>query len=85
LFSAPITQNLRENAMLARDSGAGFCVATPAALAEVVVRLIADPKDCRARGFAAKRFLAIHRGSALRVAQWIREGVELNQEECDPP
>ena len=71
----PHFQNVRESANLAKQSGAGICVESEAALAEVVVRLIADPKDCREKGFAAKRFLESHRGSALRVAEWIREGL----------
>lgn len=80
----PNLQNVRESAMLAQDSGAGFRVESPAELAEVVVRLISDPKDCRARRSAAKQFLAAHRGSAERVAQWICFGLGLSREECKP-
>ena len=85
----PHFQNVRESANLAEQSGAGICVESAAKLAEVVVALIADPKDCREKGFAAKRFLESHRGSALRVATWISDGLggdlgDLGEEERKP-
>lgn len=72
----PNLQNVRESSALARESGAGIEVEDPAALARAVVELIADPKDCRAKGEAAKRFLEAHRGSAIRLAHWIADGLE---------
>lgn len=70
----PHVQNVRESALLAQESGAGFSVSSAVALADAVVALIADPKDCRERGAVAKRFLESHRGSAVRVAEWLRDG-----------
>lgn len=72
----PNTRNVRENAILAKESGAGVCVDSSSALAEVVVGFLSDPKDCRARGLAAKEFLESHRGSSLRVAEWVRNGLD---------
>ena len=72
----PHVENVRESADLAKESGAGIAIGSAAGLADAVLALVADPKDCRARGFAAKQFLESHRGSALRVAQWLCDGLE---------
>jgi 3-deoxy-D-manno-octulosonic-acid transferase len=71
----PSLRNVRESAAIAEETGAGFPVESAADLAEAVAALMNDPKDCRARGYAAKRFLESHRGSANRVATWLRDGL----------
>ncbi len=76
----PNVQNARDSARLARESGAGTGVEDAAALARAVVALIANPKDCRAKGEMAKQFLEAQRGSAARVAQWVAAGVAAREQ-----
>lgn len=67
----PNTENALDSARLAIECGAGTQVASAAGLVEVVSQLLADPKECRARGSQAKRALETHRGSAGRLADWL--------------
>lgn len=67
----PHVENVRDQAALALASGGGIGIDDTAALIATVVEWIADPKDCRARGEAARRFLADRRGGADRIARFI--------------
>ena len=65
--------NVRENAQLAIESGAGVKVQDARGLAGAITTLALDLKDARSRGDAAKQFLNLHRGTSELTARWIEE------------
>lgn len=69
----PHCENARAAAELLRASGAGQCVADPAALARAVVAALRDPDAGRARGARARARLEEHRGSAERAVALLDE------------
>jgi len=72
----PNIENVRDHATLALESGAGVGVDDAPALVSAVVELMANPKDCRARGEAARRFLEDQRGCASRVARFLADRLD---------
>jgi 3-deoxy-D-manno-octulosonic-acid transferase len=72
----PHIENVRDHAALAIESGAGTLVEDAAALVALVVERMANPKDCRARGEVARRFLDHRRGSAHRVARLLADSLQ---------
>ncbi|MFT5696487.1 MAG: 3-deoxy-D-manno-octulosonic-acid transferase [Myxococcota bacterium] len=69
----PNTEDARDSARLAIECGAGTQIASAEALGDIVSQLLADPKECRARGTQAKGALETNRGSAGRLADWLEE------------
>ncbi len=72
----PNIENVRDHAALALESGAGVGVDDARAMAAAVVELMANPKDCRARGEAARRFLEDQRGCASRLARLLADRLQ---------
>ncbi|MEM7408992.1 MAG: glycosyltransferase N-terminal domain-containing protein [Myxococcota bacterium] len=67
----PHVENTLQAAQLLEAGGAAERVATPEALATAVERALAEPEEAAARGAAARRMLAEHRGSGARAADLV--------------
>jgi len=67
----PHTENAREAAVLALESGAGYRVADGADLARRTIEALRDPAAWSARGKAGREALERHRGAAERAAELI--------------
>jgi 3-deoxy-D-manno-octulosonic-acid transferase len=67
----PHTENAREAAALALDSGAGRRVADGADLARTAIEILRDPASWRQRAEAGRKALEPHRGAAKRSAELI--------------
>jgi 3-deoxy-D-manno-octulosonic-acid transferase len=67
----PYTENAREAAALALESGAGCRVADGADLARRTIEALRDPTAWSARGEAGRESLERHRGAAERSAELI--------------
>jgi 3-deoxy-D-manno-octulosonic-acid transferase len=67
----PHTENAREAAALALESGAGCCVADGAELARRAVEVLRDPTSWRARGVTGRETIERHRGATERSAELI--------------
>jgi 3-deoxy-D-manno-octulosonic-acid transferase len=67
----PHTENAREAAALALDSGAGCRVADGSDLARTAIEVLRDPASWRARAEAGRKALEQHRGTAERSAKLI--------------
>jgi 3-deoxy-D-manno-octulosonic-acid transferase len=68
--------NFADATAKARDAGAALEVADPEALIEALRALLASPTRRAAMANAAREFVAVHRGAADRLWQWLHPQLE---------
>jgi 3-deoxy-D-manno-octulosonic-acid transferase len=77
----PHTENAREAAALALDSGAGRRVADGADLARAAIEVLRDPTSWGARADSGRKALERHRGTAQRSAELILRARDASRRE----